>query len=77
MNEGESEVDVDEPMRLGGRPFNGSMVRITIVKIKLILLRYWWFNKGREENILGIIMTLMILISRKVYISPSSGYATL
>ena len=74
MNEGESEVDVDEPMRLGGRPLNGknnhSQDKINVSKVLVV-------QQGREGNILGIIMTLMILISRKVYIGPSSDYATL
>ena len=74
MNEGESEVDVDEPMRLGGRPLNDknnhSQDKINVAKAFVV-------QQGRKGNILGIIMTLMILISRKVYIGPSSDYATL
>ena len=40
MNEEESEVDVDEPMRLGGKPLNGknnhSQDKINVAKVLVV-----------------------------------------
>ena len=57
MNEEESEVDVDEPMRLGGRPLNGknnySQDKINIAKVSVVQQgtrrKHTWDNHDSDD----------------------------